>query len=52
MRLGDYECHILPHTLAHRLYGQESDAEQIIISERHRHRFEFNREYRERMEAQ
>jgi CTP synthase len=36
MRLGTYECEIVPGTLAHKIYGTTS------ISERHRHRFEFN----------
>lgn len=34
MRLGSYPCMILPGTLLHRLYGQDS------ITERHRHRYE------------
>ncbi len=43
MRLGAYACRIEPDTLAERLYGTRE------ISERHRHRFEFNNEYRERL---
>jgi len=39
MRLGAWECRLEPGTLAHRAYGQTE------ISERHRHRYEFNREY-------
>ena len=39
MRLGAWTCKIEPNTLAHRIYGQ------LEISERHRHRYEFNREY-------
>ncbi len=39
MRLGAWPCKIEPGTLAHRIYGQ------LEISERHRHRYEFNREY-------
>ncbi|MFZ0284073.1 MAG: CTP synthase, partial [Terriglobales bacterium] len=39
MRLGAWPCKIEPGTLAHRVYGQ------LEISERHRHRYEFNREY-------
>ena len=39
MRLGAWTCKIEPDTLAHRIYGQSE------ISERHRHRYEFNREY-------
>jgi len=41
MRLGAYPCEIAPGSLLHRLYGAEK------ISERHRHRFEFNNDYRE-----
>jgi CTP synthase len=36
MRLGKYECEITPGSLAHKVYGA------VKISERHRHRFEFN----------
>ena len=39
MRLGAWPCKIETGTLAHRVYGQTE------ISERHRHRYEFNREY-------
>ena len=41
MRLGAYDCALEPGTMAHKLYGEEH------ISERHRHRFEFNNDYRE-----
>ena len=39
MRLGAWPCKIEPGTLAQKVYGQTE------ISERHRHRYEFNREY-------
>jgi len=39
MRLGAYPCLIEPNSLAHKIYGSKE------ISERHRHRYEFNREY-------
>ena len=39
MRLGAYPCEIAPNTLAHQIYGSE------LISERHRHRWEFNNNY-------
>jgi CTP synthase len=45
MRLGAYPCRIKPDTLAARIYGRTE------VSERHRHRYEFNPEYRERLEA-
>jgi CTP synthase len=44
MRLGVYPCKLQPGSLAHRAYGEE------LIYERHRHRFEFNNEYRELLE--
>ncbi len=43
MRLGNYPCHLLPGTHAARAYSQE------VIYERHRHRFEFNNEYRRQL---
>jgi CTP synthase len=44
MRLGAYPCHIQKDTLAYEIYGEED------ISERHRHRFEYNNDYKERLE--
>ncbi|MCR5185770.1 MAG: CTP synthase [Clostridia bacterium] len=44
MRLGAYPCKIKRNTLAYKIYGQE------LISERHRHRFEFNNAYKEELE--
>ena len=41
MRLGAYDCTLDEGTLAHKLYGT------VSVSERHRHRFEFNNAYRE-----
>jgi len=46
MRLGAYPCRIMENSMAHRAYRSE------LISERHRHRYEFNNAYRERLEAQ
>ncbi|MFQ5813157.1 MAG: CTP synthase [Anaerolineae bacterium] len=40
MRLGVYPCQLVPGTKAAVAYGQ------TIVSERHRHRFEFNNAYR------
>jgi CTP synthase len=45
MRLGAWTCKIEPGTLAHKIYGQ------LEISERHRHRYEFNREYESTLTA-
>jgi CTP synthase len=39
MRLGSYPCHITEGSLAHQVYGTTE------ITERHRHRYEFNSEY-------
>lgn len=45
MRLGAYPCEIKPGTLAERVYGTTH------ISERHRHRYEFNNDYLAEYEA-
>lgn len=45
MRLGAYPCLLTPDSLASRVYGQAE------ISERHRHRYEVNNEYRDRLTA-
>ena len=44
MRLGAYPCKIIKDTLAYDIYGEEN------ISERHRHRFEYNNDYKEVLE--
>ena len=44
MRLGAYPCIVKDGTLASKIYGEKE------ISERHRHRYEYNNEYRERLE--
>jgi len=44
MRLGSYPCRIVSGSLAHRAYGK------LEISERHRHRYEFNNDYRDLLE--
>ena len=41
MRLGAYPCKLTQGTLLHRLYDTEE------VGERHRHRFEFNNDYRD-----
>ena len=45
MRLGAQTARVLSGTLAHQIYGSES------INERHRHRFEFNNLYLDRIQA-
>ncbi len=44
MRLGAYKCELLKDSLAYKIYGKE------LISERHRHRYEFNSKYLELIE--
>ena len=44
MRLGSYPCVIKTGSLAEEVYGASK------IDERHRHRFEYNNEYKERLE--
>lgn len=44
MRLGAYPCTLKPGSLAHKAYGED------LIFERHRHRYEFNMEYRNQLE--
>ena len=45
LRLGAYPCEIQPGTTMERCYGS------LSISERHRHRYEFNNDYREKLKA-
>jgi len=45
MRLGGYPCRVISGTHAGRAYGSEE------IRERHRHRYEFNNNYRAQLEA-
>ena len=45
MRLGAYRCKLTPGSRVAEAYGKDE------VSERHRHRFEFNNDYRERYEA-
>jgi CTP synthase len=43
MRLGAYPCRLEKNTAAYSAYGQDN------ISERHRHRYEFNNEFKDRL---
>ena len=45
MRLGAYKCQLEEDSLAYRIYGKP------LISERHRHRYELNNEYTDRLNA-
>ncbi len=44
MRLGGYPCVLKPGSLAQKIYGEDE------IVERHRHRYEFNSNYKEKLE--
>jgi CTP synthase len=46
MRLGAYECQLKPGTLARKAYGRDT------VSERHRHRYEVNNAYVDRLEKE
>ena len=43
MRLGSYPCKVTPGTKTYEAYGSE------LIHERHRHRFEFNNEFKQEL---
>ena len=45
MRLGGWPCKLAENSFAYRAYGTRE------INERHRHRYEFNREYEDRLKA-
>ena len=45
MRLGAYPCKLTKGSNTYKAYGKE------LISERHRHRYEFNSDYKEQLEA-
>ena len=45
MRLGAYECHLIPGSKVSEIYGTP------VISERHRHRYEVNIDYKDRLQA-
>ena len=45
MRLGAYPCHIQPNSVMEEAYGKR------LITERHRHRYELNNNYRQELET-
>jgi CTP synthase len=47
MRLGAWDCRLAPGTLAREVYGDAPE-----VSERHRHRYEFNPEFRAQLERE
>jgi len=44
MRLGSFPCQLVKDSMAYKAYGSE------LVEERHRHRFEFNNEYKDQFE--
>ena len=55
MRLGAYDCVLKPGTLAYNIYKKHNafkNKRKNLISERHRHRFEFNNDYRALLEKE
>lgn len=46
LRLGNYECKLVPNTLASKIYKEDK------ILERHRHRYEFNNKYKELLQKE
>lgn len=53
MRLGAFDCIVKPGTLAYQVYDTHhawKNGQKGLISERHRHRYEFNNEYRRVLE--
>ena len=54
MRLGAYDCVLKKGSLAYSIYDKHNafiDKKKGLISERHRHRYEFNNDYRETLES-
>ncbi len=54
MRLGVYPCLLTPNTKAHAAYAETTPPNEngaLIVYERHRHRFEFNNEFRDLLGA-
>lgn len=45
MRLGAWACELKENSIAHQVYGTS------VISERHRHRYEYNNKYKAELEA-
>ncbi|MBD3280005.1 hypothetical protein GF389_00590 [Candidatus Dojkabacteria bacterium] len=53
MRLGTYPCELKKDTLTHKIYSEHDalvDKKKNLVEERHRHRFEFNNDYRNELE--
>lgn len=54
MRLGSFDCLIKKETIAYQVYDKydQWQGRKGVISERHRHRYEFNNDYRAQLEEQ
>lgn len=54
IRLGSWPCKIIPNTILEEAYlkllKKPKSLKELIVSERHRHRYEFNNEFREILE--
>lgn len=50
MRLGSYKCKIEPGTISFKAYTSGPKSRSIVISERHRHRYELNNNFRKTLE--
>ena len=53
MRLGAYKCQLKPGTISYSAYNSDLKAQSSklkAVSERHRHRYEFNNDYRKKFE--
>lgn len=50
MRLGAYQCALTPGTISFEAYHGRAADKKTTVSERHRHRYEFNNSYRLRLE--
>lgn len=56
MRLGEYPCLVKNGTVAHTAYsqaqwGKKKSSGDILLQERHRHRYEFNNEFKKELES-
>ncbi|KKO02786.1 hypothetical protein LCGC14_0102350 [marine sediment metagenome] len=51
MRLGIYKCKIKPGTISFRAYSTNPELKSITVSERHRHRYELNNNFRKVLES-
>ncbi|BCX13975.1 MAG: CTP synthase [Candidatus Dojkabacteria bacterium] len=57
MRLGTFECKLKPNSVVSKIYVKAKFYEKklsdgsLVVKERHRHRFEFNNDYRELLES-